>query len=309
MRTPGSDISSDLTTELKHPAPDEYDGADGLKIALPIRVALFPVLAAYLLKETELFFAKTFGVVVAGLALLTASTGQAAPAVDAHIYAEDVAREIATLLKPGARVQIQPSTDYFQMGVIAQLRTRGYILIPAGSGTGEPLQYSLTESTVDGNATVNLVVSLNTYVRNYATDTGRPKGEWSKLQPISRTPTLLSAQSEQDELYTLGRAVESASPPRALTYYRMAADLGQIDASLRLGLLLISQNKPTEAIPFIQKASNAGDAKASYVLGVALLNGTGVPKNIPKARALLLLARDRGFAAAAELLATLPAQP
>jgi len=241
-----------------------------------------------------------FGIVVALLtASVPAGVAQAAP-VDAHVYAEDTAREMAVLLKPGVALIVDAPDGYYQMAVVAQLEAKGFLVTTRSVKGGTRVRFLLADAGQGGAARVDLVVGTTTLWRTYERVSGKPSGVWTKqaVTPLSVNQAL----DESGQLYQLGRTVEHQSTDRAMQYYRLAAALGHQDANLRLGLILIANGKPQEGIRFITVASNAGNAQAEYVLGLAYLNGTGITKEPIRGQALLRKAADAGIVAASRAL-------
>lgn len=234
-----------------------------------------------------------------------AAPTQASP-VDEHVYAESTVREIETLLRPGTRVQLEKPDTYFEHSIAAQLAAKGYVVVDSGSGAGVPVYASIASGISSGSVEVDLIVGMDAYRQSYDPHTAAAIGYWARQIRAQVAPVTTSSGSERDQLYALGRTLEKDNIARALVYYRQAAELGQTDASLRLGLLLTSQGKAAEGLPFLRMASDQGNAKANYVLGIATLNGDGVPRNPALARALLMQARDRGYAPASKALDNLP---
>lgn len=223
--------------------------------------------------------------------------GQGA-AVDQHVYAVDTARAVATLARPGTVLIVGAPDSYYQMAVLAQLRSLGYPVVDDGR-SGTAVSFSLAEQAADAPARVRLAVGTKTVARSYAPGTGRPIGEWAV---VGQENAPARALPERDQLYQLGRSVETQTPERAMTYYRLAADLGQVEASLRLGLLLVARERTAEAVRYLAFSSGAGNAQAQYVLGLAYMRGTGVARD--KAAGQLLLAKSAagGVAAARQAL-------
>lgn len=109
------------------------------------------------------------------------------------------------------------------------------------------------------------------------------------------------AQFNLGQAYRLGRGVP-ADLKIAQSWYEKAAQQGHEQAQANLGLLLYDNDQRKEALPWIQKAALNGDARAQYVLGIELNNGDLLPKDWPRAYALMTLAAAQGIQPAAKSL-------
>ncbi|KQN16512.1 tetratricopeptide repeat protein [Sphingomonas sp. Leaf30] len=224
---------------------------------------------------------------------------QTAP-VDAHVFAEDTAREVAALVKPDAVLIVDAPDGYFKMAVVAQLEARGFLVSTRSVKGGIPTRFLLADGGRGRAARVDLVVGTTMLWRSYDRSNGKASGVWRNQAP---TPTPVDQNTDESgQLYQLGRTIEHQSPDRAMNYYRLAAALGHKEANLRLGLLLVANGKAEDGIRFITVASNAGNAQADYILGLAYLNGTGIVKEPIRGRKLLRKAADAGIAAATQAL-------
>ena len=239
------------------------------------------------------------GILAAVLAASVPIAAAKAAPVDAHVYAEDTAREVAVLVKPGTALIVDAPDSYYQMAVVAQLEAKVFLVATRSITGGIPVRFLLVDVGHGGAAKVDLVVGATTVWRTYERLSGKPSGTWTKQ--VSPTP-VDQTLNEPGQLYQLGRAVENQSPDRAMQYYRLAAALGHKEADLRLGLMLIANGKAEEGMRFITVASDAGNAQAAYVLGLAYLNGTGIAKNSTSGRALLRKAAEAGIVAASQAL-------
>jgi cell division septation protein DedD len=94
------------------------------------------------------------------------------------------------------------------------------------------------------------------------------------------------AQYNLAQAYFLGNGVPQNSN-LAEQWYARAARQGHPDAIANYGLLLFQNGRRQEAIPYITRAADAGDPRAQYVLGTALFNGDVVPRDAPRAYALM----------------------
>ncbi|MDB5698443.1 MAG: hypothetical protein JWN69_1247, partial [Alphaproteobacteria bacterium] len=109
------------------------------------------------------------------------------------------------------------------------------------------------------------------------------------------------AQFNLGQAYRLGRGVPS-DLKIAQSWYEKAAQQGHEQAQANLGLLLYEADQRSAALPWIQKAALNGDPRAQYVLGIELNNGDLVPKDWPRAYALMTLAAAQGIPPAAKSL-------
>lgn len=109
------------------------------------------------------------------------------------------------------------------------------------------------------------------------------------------------AQFNMGQAYRLGRGVP-ADLRIAQSWFQKAAAQGHEMAQGNLGLLLYESGKRAEAMPWIGKAAGRGDPRAQYVLGVELTNGDIVPRDFPRAYALMTRAASKGLPPAAKSL-------
>ncbi len=104
------------------------------------------------------------------------------------------------------------------------------------------------------------------------------------------------------QAYKLGRGVP-ADLAKARDLYGKAAKAGHREGAANYGLLLFRTGQRAAAMPWIMKASEAGDPRAQYVYATALYNGDFVPRNWPKAYALMSRAAGAGLPQATTNLA------
>ena len=109
------------------------------------------------------------------------------------------------------------------------------------------------------------------------------------------------AQFNLGQAYRLGRGLP-ADLRIAQSWFQKAAAQGHEMAQVNLGLLLYESGKRAEAMPWIRKAAGRGDPRAQYVLGVELTNGDIVPRDFPRAYALMTRAASKGLPPAAKSL-------
>lgn len=94
--------------------------------------------------------------------------------------------------------------------------------------------------------------------------------------------------------YRLGRGVPQ-NMNMAEQHYERAARAGHVEAQAMYGLLLFQNGRRQEAMPFIRDAADRGDPRAQYVYGTALFNGDVVPRDWPRAYALVSRAAAQGL--------------
>ena len=109
-----------------------------------------------------------------------------------------------------------------------------------------------------------------------------------------------AAKGDADALFNLGQAYKLGKGvpqdlAKAEELFGSAAALGHLQASDNYGLLLFQRGEKARALPYIRAAADRGDPRAQYLLGIAHFNGDLVPKDWPRAYALLSLARQQGL--------------
>ena len=97
----------------------------------------------------------------------------------------------------------------------------------------------------------------------------------------------------------------------ATVWYKKAAAGGEADAMFNLGLLYSQgwegeEPSPEQAFFWYESAARAGDTEGMYMAGSCCLGGTGTEKNTEQAAMWLKKALAAGYAAAQELLFTIP---
>jgi len=106
------------------------------------------------------------------------------------------------------------------------------------------------------------------------------------------------------EAYRLGRSVDP-NFPLAETWYARAASRGHVGAAAELGLLLASQHLESIAMPWLTIAAQHDDARALFALAAIYFNGDAVPRDAPRAFALMSRAAATGSPEAQTALSTL----
>lgn len=109
-----------------------------------------------------------------------------------------------------------------------------------------------------------------------------------------------ATKGDADAMFNLGQAYKLGKGvpqdlAKAEELFGRAAALGHLQASDNYGLLLFQRGEKNRALPFLRAAADRGDPRAQYLLGIAHFNGDLVPKDWPRAYALLSLARQQGL--------------
>ena len=110
------------------------------------------------------------------------------------------------------------------------------------------------------------------------------------------------AQFNLAQAYKLGRGV-TLDPVLAESWFRKAAMQGHVQAADNYGLALFQAGKKTDALPWLQKSVAHGEPRAQLVLGTMLFNGDAVPRDYPRAYALMSRASTSGLQSASQTLA------
>jgi cell division septation protein DedD len=128
-------------------------------------------------------------------------------------------------------------------------------------------------------------------------DHGVAVKEWRPLAERGNA----DAQFNMGQAYRLGRGV-SSDLRIAQSWYEKAAQQGHEEAQANLGVILYQNGRHAAAMPWIVKAANYGDARAQYILGTVLFNGSPLPRDWPRAYALMTRAAGQGMPQAATSL-------
>lgn len=110
------------------------------------------------------------------------------------------------------------------------------------------------------------------------------------------------AQFNLGQAYKLGRGVP-VDPALAESWFRKAALQGHPQAEDNYGLALFQAGRKAEAAPWLEKSVQRGEPRGQLVLGTMLFNGDGVPRDYPRAYAMMTLASQSGLKSASETLA------
>ncbi len=105
------------------------------------------------------------------------------------------------------------------------------------------------------------------------------------------------AQFNLGHAYRLGRGVPQ-NLNLAEQWYERAARAGHQEAQAMYGVILFQNGRRAEAMPYIQRGAEAGDPRAQYVYGTALFNGDLVPRDQPRAWAMMSRSAAQGLAPA-----------
>jgi len=110
------------------------------------------------------------------------------------------------------------------------------------------------------------------------------------------------AQFNLGQAYKLGRGVP-LDPALAESWFRKAALQGHQQAEDNYGLALFQAGRKSDAAPWLEKSVRRGEPRGQLVLGTMLFNGDGVPRDYPRAYALMTMASQAGLKSASETLA------
>jgi len=102
------------------------------------------------------------------------------------------------------------------------------------------------------------------------------------------------AQFNLGQAYRLGRGVP-ADPRTSNMWFERAARQGHAQAEANLALALFQGGERERAIPWLQRAAERGDRRAQYYLGTAHFNGDLVPRDWPRAYALMSRSAEQGL--------------
>ena len=220
---------------------------------------------------------------------------------------EIVAQALEAKLLPVERSAIQRSLlrlgllsgveDGDAFGAAARNSIRRY-----QAGRGDP---------ATGYLTVDEMVALHGDARRRGAPLRLPKFDIYKLpERLNASPPDRSALRLQGMLYDPAYEAGSNFPkimPYAVSYYRQAAEAGDVDAAVDLGRILENGGDGVpanlaEAVRWLKVASNAGQADGQYELAKLVRDGNGVPKNLDEAARLFRRAVERGSGEAASEL-------
>jgi len=112
------------------------------------------------------------------------------------------------------------------------------------------------------------------------------------------------AQFNLGQAYRWGRGVP-LNLAAAQAWYERAAQKGQLDSQVILGLMLFQNGDHTGGLRWLKLASDKGEPRAMLVYGTALFNGDGVAQDPILGYAFVSRAAAQGLPAAKETLAQL----
>lgn len=115
------------------------------------------------------------------------------------------------------------------------------------------------------------------------------RGDYRKAVEEWRGPAVAGdpdAQFNLGQAYKLGRGVP-VDPALAESWFRKAAVQGHEQAEENYGLALFQYGRKAEAVPWLEKSAARDDPRTQLVLGTMLFNGDGLPRDYPRAYALM----------------------
>lgn len=131
------------------------------------------------------------------------------------------------------------------------------------------------------------------------------RGDYKRAIAEWRGPAMAGdadAQFNLGQAHKLGRGV-AADPRAAESWFLKAAMQGHAQAEANYALALYQAGRRADALPWLEKAAMRGEPRCQLVLGTMLFNGDGVPRDYPRAYALVSRARAAALPTAAETLA------
>lgn len=131
------------------------------------------------------------------------------------------------------------------------------------------------------------------------------RGDYRTAVDKWRTPAVAGdpdAEFNLAQAYKLGRGV-SADAALAESWFHKAALQGHLQAQDNYALALYTAGRKAEAAPWLEKSVARFEPRGQLVLGTMLFNGDGVPRDFPRAYALMTLASQKGLKSASETLA------
>lgn len=131
------------------------------------------------------------------------------------------------------------------------------------------------------------------------------KGDYRAAVEEWRGPAVAGdadAQFNLGQAYKLGRGVP-VDPALAESWFRKAALQKHPQAEDNYGLALYQSGRKADAVPWLEKSAARGEPRTQLVLGTMLFNGDAVPRDVPRAYALMTRASGAGLKSASETLA------
>jgi uncharacterized caspase-like protein/TPR repeat protein len=157
--------------------------------------------------------------------------------------------------------------------------------------------------TVTGYLTADEMAALHADARTRGSPLVLPKFDINDLaKRLAASPPDRNAIRLQGMLYDQNYESGSGFPkimPLAVSYYRKAAEAGDVGAALDLARILANGSDglpadPAEAARWLKVAASAGQADGEYELAKLVRDGRGVPKNPDEAARLFRRAADHG---------------
>lgn len=109
------------------------------------------------------------------------------------------------------------------------------------------------------------------------------------------------AQYNMGQAYRLGRGVP-VDMKIAEDWFRKSAMQNNMQGKAAYGIVMFQNGKRAEALPYLEEAAGYGNANAQYIYGTILFNGELVPRDYPRAYALMTRASASGIQAASSAL-------
>jgi uncharacterized protein len=109
------------------------------------------------------------------------------------------------------------------------------------------------------------------------------------------------AQYNMGQAYRLGRGV-AVDMRIAEDWFRKSALQGNDKAKAAYGITMFQNGKRAEALPYLEEAAGQGNANAQYIYGTILFNGEQVPRDYPRAYAMMTRASAAGVQSASSAL-------
>jgi len=109
------------------------------------------------------------------------------------------------------------------------------------------------------------------------------------------------AQYNMGQAYRLGRGVP-VDMRQAEDWFRKSAAQNNMQGKAAYGIVMFQNGKRAEALPYLEEAAGHGNANAQYIYGTILFNGELVPRDYPRAYAMMTRASASGIQAASSAL-------
>jgi uncharacterized protein len=109
------------------------------------------------------------------------------------------------------------------------------------------------------------------------------------------------AQYNMGQAYRLGRGVP-VDMRQAEDWFRKSAAQNNMQGKAAYGIVMFQNGKRAEALPYLEEAAGHGNANAQYIYGTILFNGELIPRDYPRAYAMMTRASASGIQAASAAL-------